>query len=61
MDIYQRLTENPLFFKWIFHPTEELNAYWGAYLEQNPEDTDTVLEFKSKFEKHLKFTNKKLF
>ena len=60
MDIHERLIENPLFFKWIFHPTEELNAYWSAYLEQNPEETDAVLEFKSKFEKHLKFTDKNL-
>ena len=58
MNIHDRLIENPLFFKWIFHPTEELNAYWSAYLEQNPEETNTVLEFKSKFEKHLKFTDK---
>ena len=57
MDIYEQLIENPLFFKWIFHPTEELNDYWGTYLEQNPEETDAVLEFKSKFEKNLKFTN----
>jgi hypothetical protein len=57
MDIYEQLIENPLFFKWIFHPTEELNDYWGTYLEQNPEETDAVLEFKSKFEKNLKFAN----
>lgn len=57
MDIYEQLIENPLFFKWIFHPTEELNDYWATYLEQNPEETDAVLEFKSKFEKNLKFTN----
>ncbi len=60
MDIHEQLTENPLFFKWIFHPTEELNAYWSAYLEHNPEDTNAVLEFKSQFERHLKFTNKSL-
>lgn len=58
MDIYERLIENPLFFKWIFHPTEELNIYWRVYLEQNPADTDAVLELKSNFEKYLKFTNK---
>ena len=60
MDIYRRLIENPLFFKWIFHPTEELNVYWRAYLEQNPAETDAVLELKSNFEKYLKFTNKKI-
>ncbi len=55
MEIYDRLIENPLFFKWIFHPSSELNAYWSAYLEQNPQETDVVLEFKSQFEKYLKF------
>ena len=60
MDIYQRLIENPLFFKWIFHPTEELNTYWASYLEQNPGEKGSVLEFKSQFEKHLKFQNKQI-
>lgn len=60
MDIHERLIENPLFFKWIFYPTNELNAYWAAYLEHHPEETNTVLEFKSRFEKHLKFANKTL-
>ncbi len=60
MDIYERLIENPLFFKWIFHPTEELNSYWRVYLEQNPEETDLILEIKSKFEQYLKFKNKEI-
>ena len=55
MDIYDRLIENPLFFKWIFYPSEELNSYWAGYLEQNPHELDQVLEFKSQFEKYLKF------
>ena len=46
MDIYEQLIENPLFFKWIFHPTEELNDYWSTYLEQNPEENDAVLDIK---------------
>ncbi len=60
MYIHKRLIKNPLFFKWIFHPTEELNTYWATYLEQNPGETNAVLEFKSRFEKHLKFTNNNL-
>jgi hypothetical protein len=60
MNIYQRLIENPLFFKWIFHPTEELNTYWASYLEQNSGEKDSVLEFKTQFEKYLKFQNKQI-
>ena len=60
MYIHKRLIKNPLFFRWIFHPTEELNAYWATYLEQNPEEANAIQEFKSRFEKHLKFTNKSL-
>jgi hypothetical protein len=60
MDIYDRLIENPLFFKWIFCPSEELNSYWGSYLEQNPQEMDLILEFKVQFEKYLKFDSRKI-
>lgn len=60
MDIYDRLIENPLFFKWIFYPSKELNAYWAAYLEQNPNELDQILEFKMQFEKFLKFDSKEM-
>lgn len=57
MDIYNHLIDNPLFFKWIFYPTEELDMYWAEYLEQHPQELDQILEFKAQFEKHLKFRN----
>ena len=57
MNVYEKLTENPLFFKWIFYPTEELNMYWAEYLNQNPQELDQVLEFKALFVKYLKFKN----
>ena len=60
MDIYDKLIENPLFFKWIFYPSAELEAYWQTYLKQNSNEAGRILEFKALFEKHLKFTNEQL-
>ncbi|MCY1723042.1 FecR domain-containing protein [Prolixibacteraceae bacterium Z1-6] len=55
MNLYYHLIENPLFFKWIYHPTEEINLYWEKFMELNPEDAELILDFKSKFEKHLQY------
>jgi len=60
MNIYDRLIENPLFFKWIFHPSPEINSYWDHYLDINPKEAKQIKELKSKIEIHLKFTDKKL-
>jgi transmembrane sensor len=60
MDLYDKLIENPLFFKWIFYPSIELESYWSAYLEHNKGDSVKILEFKEQFEKHLKYRNEKL-
>jgi len=60
MNFYDRLIENPLFFKWIFHPAPEINSYWDHYLDANPEEAGQIKELKSKIEIHLKFTNKNL-
>lgn len=57
---YNRLIENPLFFKWIFHSSSEINAYWNHYLENNPEYRDQINELKSQIETYLKFEDKKL-
>ncbi len=60
MEIYDKLIENPLFFKWIFYPSEELESYWSGYLAQNQKDSSRILEFKAQFEKHLKYRNEQL-
>lgn len=60
MNFYEKLVEDPKFLKWIFYPTEELNTYWENYLEQNPNELDLILEFKTKFEKHLKYKNEQI-
>jgi len=60
MNIYDRIIENPLFFKWIFHPSPEINAYWNHYLENNPEHAEKIIELKAQIEIHLKYEEKKL-
>jgi transmembrane sensor len=60
MNIYDRIIENPLFFKWIFHPSSEINAYWNHYLENNPEHAEKIIELKAQIEIQLKYEEKKL-
>jgi transmembrane sensor len=57
---FDRLIENPLFFKWIFHSSPEINSYWNHYLEENPENREQIIELKSRIETYLKFEDKKL-
>jgi hypothetical protein len=60
MEIYNRLIENPLFFKWIYHSSEEIESYWKQYLDSNPNEAEQILEFKSQFEKHLQYKKEQL-
>lgn len=57
---FNRLIENPLFFKWIFHSSPEINAYWDHYLKNNPEYQEQIVELKTRIETYLKFEDKKL-
>ena len=60
MNIYHQMIENALFFKWIYHPSPEINTYWEHYLEQHPEDARIIREFKAGFEKHLNYKKHQL-
>lgn len=55
MNFYERLIENPLFFKWIYHPSKEINAYWEHYLETNPAHAPQIKGIKKQFEEHLRY------
>jgi transmembrane sensor len=59
-DIFDQLIDNPLFFKWIFHPTPELNAYWALYLENTPDVAEKVKVLKSQIEKYFLYEDIKL-
>lgn len=60
MSFYNHIIENPLFFKWIFHPSSEIEAYWKHYLESNPKHAEKIIELKSQIEIYLKYEEKKL-
>jgi transmembrane sensor len=60
MNDYNRLIENPLFFKWIFYSSPEIDAYWNHYLENNVASRKQITELKSQIELHLKYDDKKL-
>ena len=59
MDLYEKLIENPLFFKWIYHPGPEINSWWETYLDLHPEESEQILLFKQRF-KALGFSAEKL-
>ncbi len=56
---YENIIENPLFIKWIFNPTIELDLYWDVYMEKNPQEANLLLEFKSKL-RNVSFKSDKL-
>ncbi len=60
MDVFEKLIENPLFFKWIYFPTEDIESYWGEYLIHNPENAEKILEFKRLFQKQMKYRDDQL-
>lgn len=55
MNIYHQLIENPLFFKWVYQPSPEIDTYWAHFLEQHPDDAKVISEFKAGFQKHLRY------
>ena len=60
MDLYNKLIDDPLFFKWIFHSTAEVVDYWKYYLEFHKEDANVILEFKEQIIKYFKYEEKAL-
>lgn len=60
MDIYDRLTENPLFYKWIYHSSEEIESYWEQYLKANPKDADKIIMLKSQFSQYVTYKEDRL-
>jgi len=60
MNIYHQLIENPLFFKWIYHPSPDINTYWEHYLKEHPEEAHLIREFKAGFDKQLQYKKNEL-
>nr|WP_321353945.1 FecR domain-containing protein [uncultured Draconibacterium sp.] len=60
MNLYHQLIENPLFFKWIYHNSPEINDYWEHFLSEHPDDANVIREFKAGFEQHLQYDDHQL-
>nr|WP_319271269.1 FecR domain-containing protein [uncultured Draconibacterium sp.] len=60
MNLYHQLIENPLFFKWIYHNSPEINDYWDHFLSEHPNDAEVIREFKAGFEQHLQYKKHQL-
>ena len=42
----QKFIENPLFLKWIFNSSPNIEAYWEEYLLEHPEEKEQLFELK---------------
>ncbi len=58
MNIDERLIENPLFFKWVYHSTPEIEDYWKSYMMLNPQEAEHIVHFKKEFDK-LRYSTEK--
>ncbi len=54
-----KFINNPLYLKWIFNSTPELDTYWENYIDENPEEAYFLLELKTKLRK-IKSANQNL-
>lgn len=56
MKISDRHIENPLFFKWIYQPTPELEDYWQNYMKLYPAEANEIRYLQKQFG-NLKISN----
>jgi len=50
---------NPLYIRWIFNPTTELDLYWDNYFEKHPKEAPHLLKLKSKL-RNIRLVNENL-
>lgn len=49
MKIDKKIIDNPLFYKWVYEPNDEINNYWKEYISNHPTHKKELLEIKEKF------------
>ncbi len=59
MTIRKDIFIHPLYIKWIFNPTTELDLYWDNYFEKHPDEAPHLLELKSKL-RNIRLVNENL-
>lgn len=52
----QKLTDDPLFLKWIFNSNPVLDKHWNDYLLAHPEEKEQIFELREQLSK-LRFSN----
>jgi hypothetical protein len=60
MDLFEKIVEDPFFFRWIFNPDKETELYWRTYMKANPEDANLVKELKAKASYYFGHSREKL-
>lgn len=55
----QKFIEDPLFLKWIFNSSPEVESHWKEYLFEHPEESTRLLELKDRLSE-LEFSNERL-
>lgn len=56
---YESIIQNPLYIRWVFNSTPELDLYWEDYLEKHPNEEHHLLELKTKL-RGIKLVNESL-
>ncbi len=56
---YKDIFINPLYIKWIFNPSTELDLYWDNYFEKHPKEAPRLLELKAKL-RNISLVNENL-
>lgn len=46
MNFYERMIEDPLFIRWVFNNTPEIEKYWEGYLAENPGEAAQIMSLK---------------
>ncbi|MDX9882503.1 MAG: FecR domain-containing protein [Prolixibacteraceae bacterium] len=47
MENIRKYIDNPFFIKWVYDPDENVNEYWGFYLEKHPDEKKILYELKN--------------
>ncbi len=55
-DFDQRLTDDPLFLKWVFNSNPTIEKHWNDYLLAHPEEKERIFELRKQLSK-LRFSN----
>lgn len=59
MTNHKEIFINPLYIRWIFNPTLELDLYWDNYFKEHPDEAPHLLVLKSKL-RNIRLVNENI-